>query len=50
MRLALFAALESLASAGCLAAGAPAPPSKPAVVFPSRDELARIPSQGRLHE
>ena len=43
--LALFAALSSLTSLGCLAAGAPAPPSKPAVVFPSRDELARIPSQ-----
>ena len=33
-----------LACTGCAAAG-PTAPSKPAVVFPSRDEIARIPSQ-----
>jgi hypothetical protein len=33
-----------MACAGCAAEG-PAAPSKPAVVFPSRDEIARIPGQ-----
>jgi hypothetical protein len=34
-----------LACVGCAEGGAAAPPSRPAVVFPSRDEIARIPSQ-----
>ena len=34
-----------LACLGCAAAGGPAAASKPAVVFPSRDEIARIPGR-----